>query len=120
MKKKESLGFERWGTSATRRPPPPSRLTRKRETRKKRELRRQGVHMLAAAGSLRPGPAYVWGRLGGWGEYVKIMIDSGNTVADLVSEEFAQQMGLDCDEVQDYIAVPTAATATTVLVVKRC
>ena len=26
-----------------------------------------GVHMLAAAGSLRPGPAYVWGRLGGRG-----------------------------------------------------
>ena len=76
--------------------------------------------MLAAAGSLRPGPAYVWGRLGGWGEYVKIMIDSGNTVGDLVSEEFTQQMGLDSDKVQDHIAVPTAATATTVLVVKRC
>ena len=58
--------------------------------------------------------------MGGWGEYVKIMIDSGNTLGDLVSEEFAQQMGLDGDEVQDYIAVPTAATATTVLVVKRC
>ena len=58
--------------------------------------------------------------MGGQGEYVKIMIDSGNTLGDLVSEEFAQQMGLDGDEVQDYIAVPTAATATTVLVVKRC
>ena len=23
-----------------------------------------GIHMLAAAGDLRPGPAYVWGRLG--------------------------------------------------------
>ena len=82
-----------------------------------------GVHMLAATGSLRPGPAYVWGQLGGRGEYVKIMIDSGNTVGDLVSEEFAQQMGLEGDEVQDHIAVPTAATATTattVLVVKRC
>ena len=79
-----------------------------------------GVHMLAAAGNLRPGPAYVWGLLGSRGEYVKIMIDSGNTVGDLVSEEFAKRMGLDGDEVQDHIAVPTAATATTVLVVKRC
>ena len=44
-----------------------------------------GVHMLAAAGNLHPGPAYVWGQLGGWAEYMKIMIDSGNTVGDLVS-----------------------------------
>ena len=51
---------------------------------------------------------------------MKIMIDSGNTVGDLVSEEFAQRMGLDGDEVQDHITVPTTATATTVLVVKRC
>ena len=79
-----------------------------------------GVHMLATAGSLHPGPAYMWGRLGGQGEYVKIMIDSGNTVGDLVSEEFAKRLGLDGDEVQDHIAVPTAATATTVLVVRRC
>ena len=50
---------------------------------------------------------------------MKIMIDSGNTVGDLVSEEFAKRMGLDGNEVQDHIAVPTAATATTVLVVKR-
>ena len=76
--------------------------------------------MLAAAGNLRPGPAYVWGRLGGRAEYVKIMIDSGNTVGDLVSEEFARRLGLEGDEVQDHIAVPTAATATTVLVVRRC
>ena len=32
---------------------------------------------------------------------MKIMIDSGNTVGDLVSEEFAKRMGLDGDEVQD-------------------
>ena len=38
-----------------------------------------GVHMLAA-GDLRPRPAYVWGRLGGQADYVKIRIDSGNTV----------------------------------------
>ena len=32
-----------------------------------------GVHMLAAASNLRPGPAYVWGRLGSRAEYVKII-----------------------------------------------
>ena len=54
--------------------------------------------------------AYVWGRLGGGGEYVKIMIDSGNTVGDLVYDEFAGRLGLEGDEVRDHIAVPTAAT----------
>ena len=58
--------------------------------------------------------------MGGRAEYMKIMIDSGNTVGDLVSEEFARRLGLEGDEVQDHIAVPTAATATTVLVVRRC
>ena len=58
--------------------------------------------------------------MGGRVEYVKIMIDSGNTVGDLVSEEFAGRLGLEGDEVRDHITVPTAATATTVLVVKRC
>ena len=76
--------------------------------------------MLAAAGHLRPGPANVCGRLGSREYYVKIMIDSGNTVGDLVSEEFATRIGLEGDDVRDHIAVPTAATATTVLVVKRC
>ena len=40
------------------------------------------------------------GRLGGRGEYVKLMIDSGNTVGDLVSDEFAQWLGPDGDEVR--------------------
>ena len=79
-----------------------------------------GVHMLAAAGDLRPGPTYVWGRLGPRAEWVKIMIDSGNTVGDLVSEEFAERLGQEGDNIQDHIAVPTAAVATTLLVVKRC
>ena len=79
-----------------------------------------GVHVLAAAGDLRPGPAYVWGRLGTRKEYVKIMIDSGNTMGDLVSEEFAERLGLEGDDISDHIAVPTAATTTTLLVVKRC
>ena len=75
---------------------------------------------MAPAGDLCPGPAYVWGRLVGRAEYVKIMIDSGNTVGDLVLEEFAGRLGLEGVEVRDHIAVPTAATATTVLVVKWC
>ena len=78
-----------------------------------------GVHMLAATGDLRPGPAYVWGRLGTREEYVKIMIDRGNTVGDLVSEKFAERLGLEGDDIRDHIAV-TAAAATTLLVVKRC
>ena len=40
-------------------------------------------------------------------------------MGDLVSEEFAGRLGLKGDEVWDHIAVPTTATATTVLVVKR-
>ena len=58
--------------------------------------------------------------MGGRAEYVKIMIDSGNTVGDLVSEEFAGRLGLEGDEVWDHMAVPTAATSTTILVVKQC
>ena len=76
--------------------------------------------MLATAGHLCPRPAYVWGRLGTRAEYVKIMIDSGNTVGDLVSKEFAERLELEGDEVQDHIAVPTAATPTTILVVRQC
>ena len=58
--------------------------------------------------------------MGARAEYVKIMIDSGNMVGDLVSEEFTGRLGLEGDKVRDHIAVPTATTATTVLVVKRC
>ena len=48
------------------------------------------------------------------------MNDSGNTVGDLVSEEFAERLGLEGDDIQDHIAVTTAAAATTLLVVKGC
>ena len=48
------------------------------------------------------------------------MVDSGNTVGDLVWEEFAQRWGLEGNDVQDHIAVPTTAAATTLVVVKRC
>ena len=37
------FGLRRWGTSATRRLPPPSPRTRKRRTRRKKEPRRRGV-----------------------------------------------------------------------------
>ena len=75
---------------------------------------------MAAAGDIRPGPTYVWGHLGTRKEYVKIMIDSGNTVGDLVSEEFAEKLGLEGKDIIDHIAVPTTAAATTLLVVKKC
>ena len=74
---------------------------------------------MAAASDLHPGPAYVWGRLGTRAEYIKIMIDSGNTVGDLVSEEFAERLGLEGDDIQDPIAVPTEAAATTLLALNR-
>ena len=35
-------------------------------------------------------------------EYVKIMIDRGNTVGDLVSEEFAERLGLEGDDISDH------------------
>ena len=79
-----------------------------------------GVHMLAAASDIRPGPTYLWGPLGTREEYVKIMIDNGNTVGDLVFEEFAESMRLEGEETSDQIAVPTAAAATTLRVVKKC
>ena len=62
----------------------------------------------------------MWGRLGGQAEYVKIMIDSGNTEGDLVSEEFAERLGLEGDDIQAHIAVPTTAAANTLVVVKNC
>ena len=76
--------------------------------------------MYAAAGDICLGPTYVWGHLGTRKEYVKIMIDSGNTVGDLVSEEFAEKLGLEGKDIIDHIAVPTTAAATTLLVVKKC
>ena len=47
------------------------------------------------------------------------MIDSGNTVGDLVSEEFAERLGLEGNDIRDPLAVPTAS-ATMLLVVKKC
>ena len=78
-----------------------------------------GVHMMAAAKAIRPGPAYWWGRLEAQEEYTKIMIDSGNTVSDLVSEEFADQLGLEGEVMSGQIEVPTA-TATTLRVFRKC
>ena len=39
----------------------------------------------------RRGLAYVWGLMGLLGGLARIMIDSGNLVGDVVSEEFPQQ-----------------------------
>ena len=74
------------------------------------------VHMLTATGAIRPGPTYWWGGLGAQEEY---MIDSGNTVSDLVSEEFADQLGLEGEAMSGQIEVPTAA-ATTLRVIRKC
>ena len=78
------------------------------------------VHTLTAAGNIRPGPAYWWGRLGAQEEYTKIMIDSGNTVSNLVSEEFADQLGLEGEAMSGQIEVPTAATTTTLRMIREC
>ena len=42
----------------------------------------------------RRGLAYVWGLMGLLGGLARIMIDSGNLVGDVVSEEFARQANL--------------------------
>ena len=76
--------------------------------------------MLTAAGAIQPGPAYWWGRLWAQDEYTKIMVDSGNTVRDLVSEEFADHLGLEGEEMSGQIEVPTAAAATTLRVIWKC
>ena len=72
-----------------------------------------GVHMLTATGGIRPGPVYLWGRIGSCEAFIKIMIDSGNTVSDLVSEEFADQLESEGEAVSGKLEVPTAAAANT-------
>ena len=42
----------------------------------------------------RRGLAYVWGLMGLPGSLTRIMIDSGNLVGDVVSEDFARQANL--------------------------
>ena len=57
--------------------------------------------------------------MGGLGAQEEYMIDSGNTVSDLVSEEFADQLGLEGEAMSGQIEVPTAA-ATTLRVIQKC
>ena len=48
----------------------------------------------------RRGLAYVWGLMGLPGGLARIMIDSGNLVEDVVSEEFARQANLAANPVR--------------------
>ena len=78
-----------------------------------------GVHMLTTA-AVQPGPVYWWGRVGSWEAFIKIMNDSGNIVSNLISEEFADRLGLEGEAIEEKIEVPTAAAANTLRIVKRC
>ena len=78
-----------------------------------------GVHMIAAAMGL-PGPAYWWGFIEPPKTFTRVMIDSGNTVGDLVSEEFAEELGLVGEPFTGKIEVPTAAAANMLQVVGQC
>ena len=78
-----------------------------------------GVHMMATAMG-RPGPAYWWGFIGPPKTFTRVMIDSGNTVGALVSEEFAEELGLVGETFTGEIEVPTAAAANMLQVVWQC
>ena len=75
--------------------------------------------MLTTA-AVQPGPVYWWGRVGSWEAFIKIMNDSGNIVSNLISEEFADRLGLEGEAIEEKIEVPTAAAANTLRIVKRC
>ena len=66
----------------------------------------------------RRGLAYVWGLMGLPGGLARIMIDSGNLVGDVVSEEFAQQANLAGESCQKEIE--TAAAAGKMQIIGRC
>ena len=66
----------------------------------------------------RRGLAYVWGLMGLPGSLVRIMIDSGNLVGDVVSEEFAWQANLAGESCRKEIK--TAATASKMQIIGRC
>ena len=54
----------------------------------------------------RRGLAYVWGLMGLPGSSARIMIDSGNLVGDVVSEEFAWQVNLAGESVRRRLKLP--------------
>ena len=62
--------------------------------------------------------AYVWGQLGHWGAAIKVMVDSGNLVGDLVSEELALELQLPYDPQSRKIC--TAATGGGAEIVGQC
>ena len=66
----------------------------------------------------RRGLAYVWGLMGLPGSSARIMIDSGNLVGDVVSEEFAWQVNLAGESCQKEIETATAASKMQIIV--RC
>ena len=66
----------------------------------------------------RRGLAYVWGLMGLPGGLAQIMIDSGNLVGDVVSEEFARQADLAGKACQKEIE--TAAAAGKMQIIGRC
>ena len=66
----------------------------------------------------RRGLAYVWGLMGLPGSLARIMIDSGNLVRDVVSEDFARQANLTGEACRKEIE--TAATASKMQIIGRC
>ena len=66
----------------------------------------------------RQGLAYVWGLMGLPGGLARIIIDSGNLVGDVVSEEFARQANLAGEPCQKDIE--TAAAAGKMQIIGRC
>ena len=66
----------------------------------------------------RRGLAYVWGLMGLPGGLAHIMIDSGDLVGDVVSEEFAQQANLAGEPCRKEIE--TAAAASKMQIIGRC
>ena len=66
---------------------------------------------------IRRGLANVWGLIGIPGHLARIMIDSGDLVGDVVSEEFARQANLVGESCKKEIK--TAATAGTMQIIGR-
>ena len=66
----------------------------------------------------RRGLAYVWGLMGLPGSLARIMVDSGNLVGDVVSEEFAQQANLAGESC--WKEIETAAAASKMQIIRRC
>ena len=64
------------------------------------------------------GLAYVWGLMGLPGSLARIMIDSGNLVGDVVSEDFAWQANLAGEACRKEIE--TTATASKMQIIRRC